>query len=112
MNCIKCGNDTKNEQIFCQRCLEVMEKYPVKSDVHVQLPNRAAIAHQKKSARKRILLSADEQVVISRKRVRKLVVLVILLILLLGAAVACIFHLLGEIEELRPAADAICNRLL
>ncbi len=112
MNCIKCGKDTKSEQIFCQRCLEVMEKYPVKSDVHVQLPSRVPSTHQKKSVRKRILLSADEQLEILRKRMHKLVVLSAVLFVLLGIAVFLIFHFLGEIEELRPVANAISGMLL
>ena len=112
MNCIKCGNDTKSEQIFCQRCLEVMEKYPVKADVYVQLPNRSAAAHQKKSARKRILMSADEQVAILRKRIRRLAVFALVLFLLLIATGFCALHLLGELEELRRTANAISGMLM
>ena len=29
MNCMKCGRETQNEQVFCQDCLQEMEKYIV-----------------------------------------------------------------------------------
>ncbi len=94
MNCIKCGKDTKSEHIFCQQCLDGMDKYPVKPDVHVQLPNRPATPSQKRSGKKRILLTTDEQVVALQKRTRRMAVWIAMLCLLLGAAAATIVHIL------------------
>ena len=111
MYCLKCGKDTKGEAVFCQSCLEVMDKYPVKPDVHVQLPNRAN-AGQKRSGKKRIQFSADEQLVILRRRMRKVVALVLLLIILLSASVAAIIHLMGENEALQPSASYTNSDLL
>ena len=31
MNCLKCGRDIAEDQLFCESCLEVMDQYPVKS---------------------------------------------------------------------------------
>lgn len=38
MNCMKCGKETQQEQIFCPECLAEMEKYPVKPGIVVQIP--------------------------------------------------------------------------
>ena len=92
MACLKCGKKTKGEQSFCSRCLEVMEDYPVKADVHIQLPNRPETSG-KKAPRKRRILSYEEATILWRKRTRRLAALVLLLIMLLGAAV---FLLLKE----------------
>ena len=85
MACLKCGKKTKDEQTFCPRCLEVMEGYPVKPDVHIQLPNRSAAA-SKKPARKKRTLPPEEQLPVLRRRVRRLVLAVVALVILLGAA--------------------------
>ena len=92
MNCIKCGKDTKSEQVFCQQCLQVMDKYPVRPDVHIQLPSRPINTPQKRSHKWRLLASADEQIAVLRKRIRRLVALVVILALLLVVAIVGIFH--------------------
>ena len=53
MGCIKCGRDLEEGQIFCQSCLEVMAKYPVKPNTAIQLPDHKDSAAPKKSAPKR-----------------------------------------------------------
>ena len=82
MVCLKCGKKTKENRVFCDRCLTTMEAYPVKPDVHIQLPNRSAAAAAKKAAPKRRQLSAEEQVTQLNKRVRVLALLVVVLSLL------------------------------
>ena len=52
MHCLKCGKQTKSEHVFCPGCLTVMEAYPVKPDVHIQLPKDANRESPKKSGRK------------------------------------------------------------
>ena len=86
MACLKCGKKTTDEQTFCPRCLEVMEQYPVKEDVHIQLPNRPEISG-KKAPRKRRVLSYEEAMILWRKRTRRLVVVILVMAILLGAAV-------------------------
>ena len=53
MSCMKCGKHTEDGQAFCVRCLEVMEDYPVKPDVHIQLPVHSTEEINKKQARKK-----------------------------------------------------------
>ena len=83
MSCLKCGKKTAEDQSFCLACLETMDAYPVKSDVHLQLPNRADAPTSKKSPRKRRALSAEEQMAGLRRKVRRLTGLSALLLALL-----------------------------
>ena len=47
MACMKCGKDCEESQVFCQECLAVMERYPVKPGTTVQLPKRAPRSEKK-----------------------------------------------------------------
>ena len=86
MACLKCGKKTKDEQSFCPRCLEIMETYPVKADVHIQLPNRPEWPDGKKPPRKRRPLSVEEINGLLRKRIRRLRRIALILAVLLCAA--------------------------
>ena len=79
MNCMKCGRETENEQVFCQDCLQVMEKFPVRPGTVVLLPRRREPSVIKKNI-KRHVPSAEEQVKILRKRVLTLTLLLIMCI--------------------------------
>lgn len=61
MNCIKCGATIQEPQVFCDRCLEDMKKYPVKPNVVVTLPNRPPIAPVKKRNRRQKGTMQEEQ---------------------------------------------------
>lgn len=39
MNCIKCGKDTEENNVFCQACLDQMKDYPVKPGTPVLIPD-------------------------------------------------------------------------
>ena len=82
MACMKCGKDTEGPQMFCAHCLEVMEAYPVKPDVHIQLPVRQAETTSKKQTRKRIP-KKDAQIAVLRLQLRLLWVVVAALVLAL-----------------------------
>lgn len=80
MYCLKCGRETENEHVFCNGCLNVMEKYPVKPGTHINLPKRETTAVQKKSSRRRAL-KPEEQVIQLKKSLRRTRFIVVLLIL-------------------------------
>ena len=42
MNCLRCGRETENEQVFCFLCESVMVKHPVKPNTVVTIPDRPA----------------------------------------------------------------------
>ena len=99
MNCIKCGKKTKGEQIFCDKCLQVMEEYPIKPDVHVQVPVRPSPSAPKKSGRKRRNPTDEEQLVQLRRAVRWMAAVILVLAVLLGVACGMLFGGSGEQKE-------------
>ena len=61
MNCMKCGKEILEQQVFCDHCLQVMEAYPVKPDAAIQLPNRQLDASQRKGVNRKKSVSLEEQ---------------------------------------------------
>ena len=84
MNCMKCGRETVDEQVFCTNCLEEMEKYPVRPGTVILLPRHKEEA-RKPMVKKKAPPSLEEQVKMLKKLVRRLAAILILLLLLLGA---------------------------
>ena len=82
MNCMKCGRELREEGVFCQNCLEVMEKYPVPDGAVVMLPRRREPSILKKLP-KRHVPSMEEQVTFLQK-------CVMVLSLLLAACIVAI----------------------
>lgn len=85
MNCMKCGRDIEENQVFCQRCLDTMAHYPVSPGTFVQLPHRDT-SPVKRSTRKRVL-TPEEQVVKLRRRSRRQWIGIVILVLLLAGSV-------------------------
>ena len=83
MNCMKCGREIDETQVFCPECLAEMEKYPVKPGTVVQLPVRPKEAPVRKNPRRRPQLSQEEQIKQLRKRVWGLRILLALTMVLL-----------------------------
>lgn len=87
MYCMKCGKDIKEaeraSQVFCNDCLEVMGRYPVKPGTAVNLPKHRAV---KRPASRRKPPSPEEQVQHLRRVVLRLRLAVILLVLCLVAS--------------------------
>ena len=61
MNCMKCGRETEKENVFCQNCLQEMEKYPVRPGTVVLIPRRKETSVIKK-IQKRHVPTAEEQI--------------------------------------------------
>lgn len=91
MFCMKCGKQTKDEQVFCDGCLRVMEQYPVKPGTHVQLPNREAPA-AKKPVHRRKPLSVKEQNNRLRKTLRWMTTVLAVALLALTVTVSMLIH--------------------
>lgn len=70
MNCMKCGRELKEKQAFCERCLAEMEKYPVRPNTVVQIPNRPPVV--KKVHQRHI--TPEERLAALRRRCRRLTV--------------------------------------
>ena len=73
MNCMKCGVEIPETQVFCDHCLEVMEQYPIKPGTHIHLPKQNLNADSpRKPAKKKRTPSAEEQVSSLRLKVLRL----------------------------------------
>ena len=86
MNCMKCGRENSDDHAFCPRCLELMEKHPVKPDIVVQLPARREVPQKKVQPRKKVR-TPQEQILILKRRNRWLIAVAVLLL------VACLLLL-------------------
>ena len=95
MNCMKCGRETGETQIFCEECLADMEKYPVKPGTVVQIPVRSKEVPVKKPPR-RPQLPPEDQIKVLKKRVFVLSVMFVLTFSLLVAATGFLIWRMGE----------------
>ncbi len=98
MGCLKCGKETKDEQVFCPGCMELMEAYPVKVDMHIHLPHHALRTDPGKVSRKRRPASPEEKLKQIRKRQRWLIAVIAVLLVLIGLLAA-------QLLQLSAAAD-------
>ena len=80
MHCMKCGNEIPDGQVFCEDCLNVMAKYPVKPDTPVQIPKRPARTEKKHSRQ----ISQKEVIRKQAKKIRRLTWIAALLFILLA----------------------------
>lgn len=103
MYCMKCGRETKDNQVFCTDCLADMSAYPVKPGTPVQLPNRPASISPRKAPSRRKGPTPEEQVVTLRKTVRGLAFSMIVLIIVLFLSVAALLRTI----DLQKAQAAI-----
>lgn len=95
MNCLKCGKETGEQDIFCSHCLEVMEQYPVKPGTAIILPQREIESPEKKPARRREL-SVKEQLQNHKQTIRWLLVTVCALLVALLFVSGTLLRVLQE----------------
>ena len=72
MNCMKCGREVGEGQVFCTDCLKDMEKYPVRPGTAVHLPKRPAYSPIRRAVPKRKSIPPEEMVKRQRKTIRRL----------------------------------------
>ena len=85
MNCMKCGREVEEDQVFCQECLEQMENEPIRISTPVHIPRQPT----KGTATHHAVLHTDEEIKRlerSNQRLRLWVLLLAMAALLLGMA--------------------------
>ena len=82
MNCIKCGRDIGEDQVFCETCLTEMENYPVKPGTAIHIPARNEEEHKKAPAKRKPILTPSEQVLRLKKKLRRTRLALVLVLLL------------------------------
>ena len=83
LNCLRCGREIEEGQVFCHDCLLQMAKYPVKPGTPVLLPSHGGDAVSRKVHPRRRKAAAEEQLKALRVRVRVLSALLTLCVVLL-----------------------------
>ena len=113
MNCMKCGREIQEGQVFCIDCLKVMEKYPVRPGTAVHLPKRPAYSPIRRAISKRKVFSAEEMVKKQRRLIRRLILaLVIVSVLAAVLAIPAVTHLLENEESLIGQNYSVIQELL
>lgn len=80
MNCMKCGVEIPETQVFCDHCLSVMDQYPIKPGTHIHLPKREqSIDAAKKPLKKKRAPSPEEQISALRSKVLRLRLVAVIL---------------------------------
>lgn len=98
MNCLKCGKETGEQDVFCSHCLEIMKQYPVKPGTAIILPQREADSQEKKPTRRREA-SMNEQLLGHKKAIRWLLVTVCALLVALLFVSGMLLRLLQEQDQ-------------
>jgi len=113
MNCMKCGREIQEGQVFCTDCLKVMEKYPVRPGTAVHLPKRPAYSPIRRVMPKRKAIPPEEMVKKQRKIIRRLsVALTIMSILAALMAYPAVQHLLENEDFLKGQNYSVITDLL
>ena len=102
MNCLKCGKETVDENVFCAQCQETMAKHPVKPGTVIHLTHREVPLSDKKASAKVREEAPTDQLLQLRKMIRWLIATITLLSLLLCAAAGMLIHTFTE-ESSIPA---------
>ena len=91
MACLKCGRETKENQVFCPDCQSLLHSQaPLKADYRVVIPQRPKKSEpQHAPAKKR---TPEEQVARLQTMVRVLAILVLTLFLTTAASLGFIIH--------------------
>ena len=92
MNCMKCGIEIDSSSVFCESCLAEMDKYPVKPDTRILLPNHPAPEATKKQAPKKRQLTTKEKLKKSQQVLKWVTVALVVSLLLLGYALYMLFE--------------------
>ena len=110
MYCLRCGVETKNDQVFCENCLTNMERHPVKPGTPVKLPKRNDAPTAKQQGRRK-KPTQEEQILRLKAQQRTLLAL-------LGAALVLMsvfaFLYFNEVKNNKTDSDetasgTICN---
>ena len=95
LGCMKCGKKLGASQVFCDECLKMMEKRPVKPGTVVKLPNRpAAPTAKKRHHHRRYWWDAEDEIDTLRSKLRWITFALIVAIVGFLIAVSVVFLLL------------------
>ena len=100
MDCMKCGRTIEQGNVFCEGCLETMDKYPVSPGTPIKLPRRTTSAPKKPASRRRTL-SHEELVTVQRRTIKRLWLALVCALVCLGVSIAFMIHF-AQNQETAP----------
>lgn len=103
MNCLKCGQEIPEGQVFCDPCLAVMKQYPVKPGTPVHILSRRERVGERRIVRETTQEALQQQM---KKTIRWLWLTVAVLTATVGILSAILFQTL-EGAEPQPARSSI-----
>lgn len=106
MQCIKCGRDIEEPNVFCDECLADMKKYPVRPGTVVQLPKYHEPVQKKQPVKRKPPVTLEDQLKLVRKWARMLAAaLAVSILLLLGAGYLIVREYIGKSDKLLPGQN-------
>ena len=94
MNCMKCGKEIGEGQVFCEDCLGIMSQYPVRQGTPIHLPNYASSAEKKVVTKKR-QPTAEERLVRFQAATRWLSIALVSSLLILSITISLLVNSLN-----------------
>lgn len=89
MNCMKCGRETQEDQVFCLECQIDMARHPVKPETVVNLPQRSTELPPKKQPHRWAVTEEDQIKKLNRRcRVLTILLAVVMVLSLLYVAIS------------------------
>lgn len=99
MNCMKCGRELREGQVFCDECLDGMEDEPIRINTAVHIP---AQPPEKHNSHRRPLVNPEEEI----KHLEKVNQNLILWLVLLGV-LSVLFLLLAYYQQVWAVVDEL-----
>lgn len=96
MNCMRCGRETSENEIFCDECLQDMQRHPVDPTTPVILPNREKRIPSKRTNFRVAASKWEDRIFRLRYLIFWLVMIILLLLIALGI---CICSILGVLPN-------------
>ena len=96
MNCMRCGIEIEDGQVFCENCLADMKRHPVKPETRIQLPSRPAPEAVKKQAPRKRVPTPEERIYRLRKVITWLSVALVTALLFLGFSLYLLMDMVSE----------------
>ena len=103
MNCMKCGVQIDDDQVFCPDCLKIMAQNPVVPGTPVHIPKRPARQPDKKPRE----IKPQVQIAALKRRIRWLSGIIALLVILAALLAAALYF---QVHTPQPQPQPVTGR--
>ena len=99
MNCLKCGCETDEKQVFCDNCLKEAEKYPIKPGTTIYIPAAPAQPVEKRAARAPRAIAPEAQIQRLRRTVQVLLWVLTALLIAFALTTMMLIHMIEQRDQ-------------